>query len=246
MHTFYVAPADVHGSTITLRGPEAAAAKRIAKVKRGDLLRAVDGHGNDYRCTANRYAHSTLLCTVNRHLRQTSEPYMSVTLLLPCFKGKAAEQAVQDIVSAGVHQIIPIITTNSDKSITPRIISRLRTHAMSAMKTSGRSSLPDISDPQLMIPACESCVKAQLKLLLRRSPNGQRLIQIIHGYHQRTSTPLKTAVITVEPEQEFTNQEIRDVQALGYIDTHLGARIQRPFTAALTALSILFALEGEF
>ncbi len=131
------------------------------------------------------------------------------------------------------------VTGNSNK------IKRWQTIAKSAMKQSGRSLLPTVTEIMEVNDAFEYAVqetrmKQAEKLLLHK--NGKRTLA---NYCQGESDSFraKTYTLAVGPEGDFTTDELLKAQNTSFQSVSLGPRRLRSDTAGIAALSFLMLNE---
>ena len=126
-----------------------------------------------------------------------------------------------------------------DKKIAKRT-ERWRKIALSAAKQCGRTHVPEI------LPMCEfgqmveGAGANQLKLLFWEKETAQSLRQV-HG----TNADASAILIVIGPEGGLSSAEAELAMARDFHSVHLGRRILRAETAAVTALSLVQFLWGD-
>ena len=143
--SFYVKPDMVFGNELIFSEDEAHHLSRVIRKKKGDVVWAVDGEGTAYEVEILYIEKNQVRARILRTRRRIGEPVAEVTLAQGILKGEKFDWLVEKAVEIGVRKIIPLISEYSIAVAGPQKIARWKRIALSAMKQSGRSILPEIS-----------------------------------------------------------------------------------------------------
>lgn len=153
MDLHYLPPEARHGKGILLEGEEAHHILRVRRHSPGDEILFTDGEGRFLHAEIDRVEGSTLharLLRTERDPREEARPRL--TLALALLKGDHFELALEKCVELGVHRIVPVLADHCVVKWKPasaeRRLARWRRIATAAMKQSGRTLLPEISEPR--------------------------------------------------------------------------------------------------
>ena len=144
----------------------------------------------------------------------------------------------------GAHVIVPVLSEFSVPNWPERKIAartaRWNKIALSAVKQCGRTRLPEIL-PLRDFPAFVSDDWSDaLKLFFYEKESAQSLRDV----REKRAEP-KTVVLAVGAEGGFSKPEAMLADTHGFEPVHLGPRILRAETAAITALSLVQFLWGD-
>ncbi len=243
---FVVEQENVSSDSFSLTGEEYHHAAHVLRMSVGTIIAAVDGQGNEYLGTIHAIVRDREInCNIIKTRRKPNEPINSIVLIQALIKGDRFDYIIEKCVELGASQIIPVVTKRCVVTGSSNKIKRWQTIARSAMKQSGRSLLPAISEIMEVNDAFEHAaqetrMKHAERLLLHK--NGKRTLA---DYCQDESdySGAKTYVLAVGPEGDFTTDELLKAQNTSFQSVSLGPRRLRSDTAGIAALSFLMLNE---
>jgi 16S rRNA (uracil1498-N3)-methyltransferase len=150
-----------------------------------------------------------------------------VTLFCAVLKKENFELVVQKATECGVSKIIPIITARTVK--TGLNLERLQKIAREASEQSGRSTVPEISEPISFDESLEMTRQNDLKILFDIS--GKFL----------GKTSKNSPAIWIGPEGGWTPEEIKKATQNNFKIASLGPNTLRAETAAIVATYMLIS-----
>jgi len=233
------------GATIQLPESAAAHATRALRLNIGDKAIVFNGDGVDYSCELisikKNVVHTKILDATLIH----NESPLNITLLQAISSGDRMDFTIQKAVELGVKHIQPISSQRSVVKLSAERAEKRTEHwqniAASACEQSGRAFVPKVSSPlnfsQLFLHLSKIHSADQLKITL--APNGNRQLKEI-------KKPVGEIFLLIGAEGGLTADEIAIANTHGFESVLLGPRILRTETAALTALSALQTLWGDF
>ncbi len=180
--------------------------------------------------------------TINDVYTRSCESPIQTTLIQGLSKGDKMDLTIQKAVELGINRVIPVITDYSviklDESRRNKKQEHWQAIANAATIQSGRTNLTRI-DPI-----------TSLKTYLKTSPlcNNETGITLSPQSSQTFTQIEKTSAyrLLIGPEGGLSEDEITGAHSNGYIAVAMGPRVLRTETAALTALSILQKMWGDF
>lgn len=233
------------GATIQLSESAAAHATRALRLNVGDKAIVFNGDGMDYGCELisikKNIVHASIFDATPIH----NESPLNITLLQAISSGDRMDFTIQKAVELGVKHIQPISSQRSVVKLSAERAEKRTEHwqniAASACEQSGRAFVPQVSAPlnfsQLFMHLSKTHNADQLKITL--APNGTRQLKDI-------AKPSGDIFLLIGAEGGLTPEEIALANAQGFESVLLGPRILRTETAALTALSAMQTLWGDF
>lgn len=242
MHRFYLPPEQSTGLDLTLTGPEAHHALHVLRIKPGDKVTLLDGHGT---CIQTQVTHcsrdSVKLTALDRTL--TEPPTHKITLLQAVTKAKALELVIQKATELGVWRIVPLITARVTPQLctehAPSKLLKWQRIAIEAIKQSGNPWLPKIEAPVSVSDVIKNNQRFELELVASLQRNPAHPKKCLANYVTLHGKMPTTICVWIGPEGDFTPDELQAIISHGAQPITLGRYILRAETAAIYCLSIL-------
>jgi len=237
-HRFFVAPQNIHGSTMRIESPQDVHHIRdVLRLSVGDQLVCFDGTGSEYLGTIRTQAKGTLVVDIAQK-RPAAASSVTLWLAQGLPKADRFDWVVQKATELGVERVTPLLTARTVVRPAPerieRQLARWRRISREAAGQCGRSSLPTIEPPQRfdrLIPLIARQARVIMPPLAVTAPRlGERAGDL-------GDVGLLAAVIG--PEGDFTPEEVALAQRHGAWPVSLGRLTLRSETAALVTLAIL-------
>ncbi len=236
VYQFYAGPRDVEKNRICLQNSEFRHAVRVLRYQVGDAVIVVDGKGRRYNARISEILSDRLYAAIERTERDTYECEFSLFLAVGLLKGRTFDWIVEKGTEIGVTGFMPLETAKSTAGVGART-GRWRKIALSAMKQSGRSRLPEITQIFDFYASFEYFENS--------------LLYIAHEFSDKdaqqhlSQRPSKRVVLYVGPEAGFSHQEFLYAREKGVLNLDLGVFRLRTETAALVGAVKLSALAGR-
>lgn len=228
----------VPGERVTLSGEEGRHAVTVRRLRVGERLELVDGHGMRALATVTSTAKATLEAEVHEVSEEPAPtPHLTVVQALP--KGDRGELAVELLTEVGVDRVVPwaaarcVAVWRGERA--EKGLRRWRNTAREAGKQSRRARFPEVTP---------LATTDEVVTLLRSTDVGVAL-------HEEGSVPLAglpveraaSLALVVGPEGGLTTEELAqlDVPAV-----RLGPSVLRTSTAGAAAASALLARTGRW
>jgi 16S rRNA (uracil1498-N3)-methyltransferase len=224
MHLFYTP--DLNGNTYTLAEEESKHAVRVLRLQPGDVIQLIDGKGNfsnakitdahPKRCLVE------IVDTQSEYGRRKSWLHIAVA---PTKNIDRLEWFLEKATEIGIDEITPILCEHSERKVIKD--ERLEKVIVSAMKQSLKAYLPKLNP---LTPLSE---------LLDTDFNGKKFVA--HCYEQdkrllKNEVPGSLSnLVLIGPEGDFSEREVSEAMARGFIPVSLGESRLRTETAALVA-----------
>ncbi len=231
MHQFY-APDIVQ--TLTLSEDESLHAVRVLRLKEGDEIEVVDGHGTRYRCNIT-LAHQKR-CAVQILSEEHIAPHWHCNITIAVAPTKnidRIEWMAEKCTEVGIDRIIPVRCAHSERKELKT--ERLRKIIISAMKQSLKNTLPRLDE---LTP---------IKSVLDMDFDGEKYIAYCDKFIERkvlsrTYTPNSNVLILIGPEGDFSPEEVQYAIAKGFTPITLGESRLRTETAAVFSCFSIHAI----
>lgn len=232
----------VQGARVTFDAQETRHLARVLRLRPGDVLRVVDGSGDELTVRLTRVearrAEGELL---GRQPRPSESP-LQLTLAQGLPKGDKMEAIIRMATELGVSRIVPVLTERSvvrmDAAGAAGRLARWQRVAREAAKQCGRAVLPEVA------------AVCPLAGWLRERDGGGLLLCLWEEERAPLSEQLPAGTVTqatlvVGPEGGLSAPEIALLVAAGAIVAGLGPRILRTETAGPVGLALLQAHYGD-
>jgi 16S rRNA (uracil1498-N3)-methyltransferase len=236
MELFYALPADCSTTTVVLRDEEFHHCSRVMRKQIGDELLVTDGAGSLFRTEISRIERDRVVGNIVEIMKNYNEAAPRLTLALGMVKNPSRmECAIEKCTELGVAGFIPLRTTRVIAHSAK--ITRWEKIVLAAMKQSCRTILPDISQIQSFREMLSASSHFEMKLIAHETEELSTTIPSV----MRDKAGLTSAVICIGPEGGFTDEELQQARAAGFISVSLGRRRLRSETAAIAAVNLIIS-----
>lgn len=226
--TFYAPPSHIQNCRVVLPDDEARHAVRVLRHGPGDEIVVVDGAGGRYRVRLTETDKRSAAGEVVAVEREVGEPKYRLRIGLGTLKNASRfETFAEKAVELGVSEIVPLITERTERMSLKA--QRMENILVAAMKQSGRSRLPTLTDPQLLADVLAG--SADLRILCHESADPAALLpHVLSRVEQKDEI-----TVLVGPEGGFSDDEVATAEEAGWTVASLGPRRLRAETAAMVA-----------
>ncbi len=241
MPRFYSAEKLAPGALIKLSDNAAVHASRALRMKVGDSAVLFNGDGNDYLCELTYMSKSEVSAKVKSVSANPCESPLNITLIQAISSGDRMDFTIQKAVELGVTAIQPVSSQRSVVKLSGERAEKRREHwqnvVISACEQCGRSIIPEVR-PAISLPQwLGQSEAAALRIIL--SPRAPQTLNAL-------AKPAGTIQLLIGAEGGLTEDEISLATDHEFTPIRLGNRILRTESAALTAISSLQTLWGDF
>lgn len=231
MHRFY-AP-DIETS-LMLPDEEAQHCLRVLRLGTGEQIEVTDGKGNLFCCTLT--GTSPKRCTLDIGGKMHFEPHWRCRITIaiaPTKNMDRIEWMVEKATEMGVDRIIPIVCRYSERKVLK--VDRLRKIAISAMKQSLKTMLPQVDDLTPVADVIRAPFEGQKFIAYCDDAVGRRVFV-------REYTPGSNVLVLVGPEGDFSSEEVAASITAGFVPVTFGESRLRTETAGVFACAAVHTL----
>lgn len=224
MISFYIK--NIAADIIVLDREESNHCIRVMRLKLGDRVQLHDGKGFLFEALiADPNPQKCALKIVGKAASAARADHRLTIAIAPTKNIDRFEWFLEKSTEIGIDKIIPIICQRSERKDLKT--ERLEKIMISAMKQSGQSYLPELTQ------------KTSFKDLMDMPFNGDKFIahceEVSKILLQQAVTPGKDVLILIGPEGDFEGSEITLALQKGYLPVSLGASRLRTETAGIVA-----------
>jgi 16S rRNA (uracil1498-N3)-methyltransferase len=227
---FWVDPTAVQGDRITLDPEESHHLLHVHRAVPGASFVAVDGVGGTYECLLESSARGIAVGRIASRAEEQGELRVPIVLLVGLPDAGPSETVVSHAVPLGVSAIDFLACARSGRPpLGPARLGRLSRIAVSALKQSRRSRLPEIRS------------SGSLGASIAALPQGARFMADPDGRPglQPGDGLLKGSIsLAVGPPGGFTSEEAEELRAAGFEPISLGNSRLTTETAAIALLAV--------
>lgn len=220
----------------------AAHATRALRLDVGDSAVVFNGDGFDYACTLTAVKKNSVTAVVTSASQVCNESPLNITLLQAISSGDRMDFTIQKAVELGVKSIQPIASQRSVVKLSAERAEKRTEHwqgvAISACEQSGRAFVPQVAAPVSLENWLNKNPAHETTRILLNPVGAKRLPEI--------SQPSGEIQLLIGAEGGLSQEEIALAASHGFQSIVLGPRILRTETAALTAISAMQLLWGDF
>ncbi|OYX77677.1 MAG: 16S rRNA (uracil(1498)-N(3))-methyltransferase [Sphingomonadales bacterium 32-65-25] len=223
------------GALITLDQPQSHYLGSVMRRQPGDMVRLFNGRDGEWAARVASVAKKAVTLAAE-HQSAPQEQVPDLWLCAAPLKKGRIDWLVEKACELGVARL-QLVTTQRTVVDKPNL-ERLGAHLVEAAEQSGRTAVPELPDP------------VTLERLLKNWPADRALIfadetggEAMAATMARVPAP---AAILIGPEGGFTAPERDAIRAHpGAVAVSLGPRILRADTAALAAIAVWQAINGQ-
>ena len=223
------------GTDVRIEGGQAHYLSNVMRLKEGAPVKLFDDQTGEWLAEVAATGKRDIVLRVVAQLRPR-EDVPDLGLLAAPVKKARLDMVVEKACELGVALYRPVITR---RTIVERLnMDRLRTTMVEAAEQSGRTAVPELPEP------------VTIDRLLRDWPAGRALIFADETGGEAMASALARcpapAAILIGPEGGFTPPERDAIRAhSAAVPISLGPRILRADTAALAAIAVWQAINGQ-
>lgn len=202
---------------------------KVLRNNTGDEINLIDGKGTFYKAIIKEIQKNTCLFEISNQSKESIKDYTIHIALAPTKNMERMEWFVEKAIEIGVDVISFVQCDHSERAhIKQERINRI---AISAVKQSGRASLPTFTSFD------------NLSSLVKKDASSERFIAYVDrtnpDYLIKLAEQKKSYTVLIGPEGDFSKEELDLALAQGYRKVSLGNHRLRTETAALAACHIL-------
>ena len=229
--------------------------QNVLRARINDSVELFNGDGYRYFAQVAELGKCIQLLITDSAINHSESP-VHITLVQSISRGDRMDTTVQKAVELGVSAIKPVYTRQSiarlDDKRETRKVEHWRQIAVGASEQCGRSLVPQICRPQVLIDylktlSASDSIETRLALIPEApTPLLEFGLTTVDASAEpaEDQTPMPI-VLLVGPESGFDDDEIASAVQAGYKTVRCGPRILRTETAGAAALAILQAWHGD-
>ncbi|MBY0466071.1 MAG: 16S rRNA (uracil(1498)-N(3))-methyltransferase [Burkholderiales bacterium] len=227
----------------TLELPAGAARHvQVLRLQPGMDITLFNGQGGEHTATITRMGRSDVAVTVGAHHPHDSEPARAVHLAVGMPANERMDWLVEKATELGVRSVLPLHTAHSVLRLKGERADKKQSHwqamAVAACEQCGANRVPEVhavSDLSTWLPraASDTAAGTPARCVLSLAEGTQPMTQWLQQLG--STTPV---VCLSGPEGGLSPTEDALARSLGFAPVHLGPRVLRAETAALTALAL--------
>jgi len=239
---FYIDSPLALDAVIQLSDNAAAHATKALRLSVGDSAVVFNGDGFDYECILTSIKKNSVMATVTGTRKINNESPLHITLLQGISSGDRMDFTIQKAVELGVNRIQPINSQRSVVKLSAERAEKRTEHwqnvAISACEQSGRAFVPEVLAPVSLENWLSQNKTSDTTRILLNPVGAKRLTEI--------EKPTSNIELLIGAEGGLSKGEIDLATSRHFQSIVLGPRILRTETAALTAISVMQSLWGDF
>jgi 16S rRNA (uracil1498-N3)-methyltransferase len=233
---FYTATYDPGSPELTLDEDNSRHIIQVLRMKPGEPLRLTDGKGHLLESEILDDHKKKCRVRIQRTV-ETSPPDKKITIAIsPVKNATRFEWFLEKAAEIGVSAIIPLLCERTERASIRT--DRLRNILVSAMLQSQQVWLPELSEPmsfsQVVRPGATAGGRYIAHLL-----EAPRATASLAALTASAATGHASSLILIGPEGDFSQMEVEEALAAGFIPVSLGHNRLRTETAGVVAATLL-------
>jgi 16S rRNA (uracil1498-N3)-methyltransferase len=213
----------------------------VLRLRVGTPLILFNGQGGEYSARLTLATKKNAQLQVEAYYPIERESALTLTLVQAIARPDHTDYIIQKAVELGVNRLIPIITERTPPLNHNKLAKRehhWRKIIISACEQCGRNRLP-LLEPIQSIEQWLTQPPTNLAIVL--APQGQNAFNYLINKEKSVSN----ITVLIGAEGGLTANELQQAINANYLDIHLGTRILRTETAAITMLAICQSIWGD-
>lgn len=245
MRRFFIEQTKITSTKIFITGSDAAHIKKVLRMKSGDRIGLFDGRGFEYEARIENLLAESVEVSITKRFLSASESPVQIIVAQALLKDKKMDILARQLTEIGITKLIPFTSIRSvprpDKKRLSERRKRWEKIAIEALKQCRRGHVTEIGETITFNDVIKIDDECDLKIVFweNESKPISDAVQQVHDRHYRK------ILAVLGPEGGFTEKEIEDARACGFVTASLGPRILRAETAAVAACTILQYLFGD-
>lgn len=207
---------------------------RVLRHRNCDLITVIDGKGHRFTCRILDADPRATAVEIEATEYLPTHWGNNITLAVaPTKNMDRMEWMVEKAVEIGVNRIVPVLCDHSERRVLKA--ERLRKIAVSAMKQSLKTTLPEVAE---LTPLRDFLNEPHAGMkFMGYCDKNYPLLKLVHGYKGDTDV-----TILIGPEGDFSPEEVAMAVKAGFIPVTFGNSRLRTETAAIVALDTVHIL----
>lgn len=239
MSSFWVDSSEVDGERVVLLEEEAHHLCKVRRLSCNDLVNVTDGKGNFFKVRLETVTSKRVEGVIVERFSEKAESKVNLFLSQSLIKGGRFDGVIEKATEVGVVAVYPHYSYRGlPLNLSNTKTKRWRRLAKAAIKQSGRSRLPEISDPVEYSAALETLQRKSDVIFI--GGLGEQPLSI-DGL-VKINKPTINVGLLVGPEGGFTSDEISQAVEIGAVPFSWGDRVLRADTAGVVFSALLISL----
>ncbi len=223
--------------------PEALVALSHWQARPGETLTVIDPQATCYRARITSLDPDHAACVPFQRLTAPTESLLRIQIYQSLPDKERFELVLQKLTELGVDYIVPMESQHSS-IIEERDASQKKSHRWpevirKAARQCRRAILPELMPVHTFTEALASAGSAELKLVLYEGDVSWSFTEGIGSFKPQS------VALLIGPEGGFSQDEVVQAQAEGFLPVSLGPRILHTETAAIVAVALVQGYLGD-
>ncbi len=246
MRRFFVEDITPDSRFADIRGEEFSHLRKVLRLKKGDEVIVFNGRGIELKGTIDSITGECAGIGITAVVEVKTESLLDITLLQALLKGDKNELVIAKATELGVKSISFYSTKRTIKVFgdakKDKRLERWKRVAIEAAKQCQRPIVPEVLLIKDFKEALEKHALLPLRVFLYE---GENTLSLGDALSTGKGDAIKNIAIVVGPEGGFSDEEVQEAAALGYVVAGMGPRRLKSETAAIAAVSILQHRAGD-
>ena len=227
----------------TCLSAEALTALSHWQARPGEVLTVIDSEATAYRARITSLDPEQATCVPFQRLAKTVESQLRIEVYQSLPDKERFELVLQKLTELGVARIVPLESQHS-ATLEERDSQQKNSHCWSevineASRQCRRAMLPELLSIHTFTEALVCAGSAELKLMLYEGDVAWSFTEGIGSFKPQS------IALLIGPEGGFSQDEVEQAQAVGFLPVSLGPRILRTETAAVVATALAQSYLGD-
>jgi 16S rRNA (uracil1498-N3)-methyltransferase len=247
MQRYFLRPEQFQGQTVTIDGDDSHHLQRVMRAEVGDEVICSNGVDREALVRITALDKGVVTGMAVHELKMEAEPEARVWIAQSLPKGDKMELVIQKGTEIGAARFLPFLSERTvvqyDAKKEAKRTERWQKIAKEAAEQAHRNRVPEIVPVLSWKQLLGQAEQVDAAWICYEKEDGKQLRTAIR---EALDNGIKgTFLLAVGPEGGFTEQEIEQAEAAGFVSVSLGKRILRTETAGMVGLTCLLYETGE-
>jgi 16S rRNA (uracil1498-N3)-methyltransferase len=248
MQRYFLRPEQFQDKVVTIEGDDAHHLIRVMRAEIGDEVICSNGADREALVRITALDKGLVTGEAVQELPMTAEPAAQVWIAQSLPKGDKMEIVIQKGTEIGAARFLPFLSERTivqyDAKKEAKRSERWLKIAKEAAEQAHRNRVPEIDSVLTWKQLLKQAEQVDAAWICYEKEDGKQLRTAIREA-LKGEPQVSTFLLAVGPEGGFTEQEVEQAEAAGFVSVSLGKRILRTETAGMVGLTCLLYETGE-
>lgn len=244
MRYFLIEKAIIKDRKAIITGSDARHIKTVLRLNPGDHIGLYDGMGTEYEARIDAVSPSGVAVSILKDHPSLSESPVQITVAQALLKDKKMDGVIRQLTELGITRWVPFVASRSiprpDKQRLATRRARWQTISREALKQCKRGRGVEINEVLSFEEMLRLGESSDLNIIFYEGA-----VDALKAKTRQAGESIRNILVILGPEGGFSDREIEQAEAAGFVVAGLGPRILKAETATIAACTLVQYLFGD-